>query len=92
MPGPDPQRPTASNLLVASAGLLAVYLAAYLSLPIHRISLARVLLPDQILSEMVGGSLSRVSLLDRIPLLAATSLMLLAASVEEPSVPSKTIR
>jgi uncharacterized membrane protein YeiH len=81
MPGPDPQRPTASNLLVASAGLLAVYLAAYLSLPIHRISLARVLLPDQILSEMVGGSLSRVSLLDRIPLLAATSLMLLAASL-----------
>ena len=58
---------------------LVVYLVAYLLVPIHQVSLWRLLLPDQVLAETMGGDFARVNLLDRIPVLLLTGLLLASA-------------
>ena len=60
---------------------LVVYLVAYLRVPLHLASLLRLLLPDDIVAEAVGGDFSRVGLLGRIPILFGTGLLLAAAWV-----------
>jgi len=58
---------------------LVAYLVAYLLVPIHQVSLWRLLLPDQVLAETMGGDFARVNLLDRIPVLLLTGLLLASA-------------
>jgi hypothetical protein len=75
-PGNTSRKITAGIIFCVALG---IYLVLYLLVPIHHIPLLRLLLPDEVVAEVVGGDIARLGLLDRIPVLLATGLLLAAA-------------